>query len=219
MFRPRKHRMLRSQWGWAGLGHLARGACEELVTATRDDATRKRRPQMLGTADKNPRVRWGCWKIECLAGWWWLEHEFYVSIYWEWNNHPNWLIFFRVGEKPPTNLESTDFTNHLITVLALFFPVQIMKTTPPPIRRSHACKFVEGNTRTPKPNGEIVDEEWVHHIVDPCWETANLVKLTAFLDTCSKFHEDMAQSQHPFVLNQTNIGHCMFEHTVMIAAF
>ena len=28
------------------------------------------------------------------AGWWWLEHEVYCSIYWE-CHHLNWLIFFR----------------------------------------------------------------------------------------------------------------------------
>ena len=30
-----------------------------------------------------------------ISGWWFGTWLFWLSIYWEWNNYPNWLIFFR----------------------------------------------------------------------------------------------------------------------------
>ena len=48
---------------------------------------------MRGAELWGPRVRYVCWFIKptkTIAGWWWLEHEFYVSNIWRECHHPNW---------------------------------------------------------------------------------------------------------------------------------
>ena len=64
---------------------------------------------------QNP-VRWGHH-----SGWWWLEHELYVSICWEFH-HPNWPIFFR-------GVETTNqhFLPSLIAIsgISVAYPTQI----------------------------------------------------------------------------------------------
>ena len=44
------------------------------------------------------------------SGWWWLEHDFYVSTYWK-CHHPNWLSYFSEGLKPPTRISTSAYSS------------------------------------------------------------------------------------------------------------
>ena len=57
---------------------------------------------------------WGYPCSSSISGWWWLEHDFYFSIYWE-CHHPNWRthIFQRVSNHQPDFRLGFAIVNHL----------------------------------------------------------------------------------------------------------
>ena len=60
-----------------------------------------------------------------ISAWWWLEHDFSdFPIYWEWNNHPNWLIFFR-GVGPNHQPDICWLYNVIYPMISRFNPIKI----------------------------------------------------------------------------------------------
>ena len=82
------------------------------------------------------------------TGWWWLEHDWIIFPYIG-NNHPNWLLYFSEGLKPPTRVYMDIIWISYLSETWFFFGMSHVTKLEQGVTIQHSPAMTLGTIRAP----------------------------------------------------------------------